>query len=55
MADTQDMIESSSRSTESPSLNATEMRQVMHGNENTSRISVGGHETSITVANYTDA
>ena len=55
MADTQDMNEPSSRSTESPSLNATDMRQVMHGNESTSRISVGGHETSITVANYTDA
>jgi len=55
MADTQDMNEASSSSTESPSLDATDMRQVMHGNESTSRISVGGHETSITVANYTDA
>jgi len=44
MTDTQDMNESSSRSTESPSLNATDMRQVMHGNESTSRISVGGHD-----------
>lgn len=48
MADPQDMNEASSHRAESPSINAGEMRQVMHGHESTSRISVGGHETSIT-------